>query len=620
MKDSTAVKLVICLFAVGLAGCGQVSNFWTSPEEKINAAFPLAESAQYAKSSLLKELTNDNAKDVEAQFASRLKVRALTCAKGYSPNRFSSASDIRKRLESNTCFVESDNEIRKWLGLMRAGLLLAKPALRTTSKNQLGFLVADDFISGTRFAEEAAVAALQTQKTVSFVDFESTKPIFRGPNDSALGAISPNGRLFVTADGNGDVLKIREVESGAVVTEIPFVRAFQFKWLDARTAIYISREKRTTHILDFTTAREVQVLGVANGFDQAVRVVGSDDQYVLMGGSGVSKIQLIRNRMEPEVKLISEKPISGLSCALNTSGKTADGLHYFCVGENLKIVNLATMEVQIISFDPFRVQIGITTPNPDQILLRGYTQPSQGEDARYYLYSIRDRTLAQINRDKSLPDRFEHIGSINQQAVINQSRVEVLRSLSTLSPIPLDKFVVDAQEFLNLRKLAAFEKQAATSGGGSTSEPLASNVLAKGPLVDLARDAQIEGIGVYQGNGSGSQRSEARSTGYVEVRIRRSTKPIILVLSSYEPVRWMLVSEPGARLAGVLVSGYYPSQVVGAGSAPVIVSGSSYAYKVDSPQYRALNQSVANATGKEIGLFQGRYDGGQFSVGAVSRW
>jgi hypothetical protein len=53
---------------------------------------------------------------------------------------------------------------------------------------------------------------------------------------------------------------------------------------------------------------------------------------------------------------------------------------------------------------------------------------------------------------------------------------------------------------------------------------------------------------------------------------------------------------------------------------PVVVNGSTFAYKTDGSGYRALNQAVSNVIGKDIGVFQGRYDGGQFSVGSIARW
>ena len=78
-----------------------------------------------------------------------------------------------------------------------------------------------------------------------------------------------------------------------------------------------------------------------------------------------------------------------------------------------------------------------------------------------------------------------------------------------------------------------------------------------GPLANLARDAQIEAVGVYQGKAGGvTQTNDGRKMGYVKVRLRRSVKPVVLVLSSYEPVRWIRIPESGVRLAAVRVSGY----------------------------------------------------------------
>jgi hypothetical protein len=134
--------------------------------------------------------------------------------------------------------------------------------------------------------------------------------------------------------------------------------------------------------------------------------------------------------------------------------------------------------------------------------------------------------------------------------------------------------------------------------------------------LQLPRGAQVEGIGVYQGRSQGvGSLPGLRRTGNIEVRVRRSSRPIVVVLASYEAVRWTLIPEPGARIAAVLLSGYHPSEVVGAGRARVVNSGSAYAYKIDSREYMALNRDVARMVGQGIGLFQGRYEGAQFSVG-----
>jgi hypothetical protein len=103
--------------------------------------------------------------------------------------------------------------------------------------------------------------------------------------------------------------------------------------------------------------------------------------------------------------------------------------------------------------------------------------------------------------------------------------------------------------------------------------------------------------------------------GVIDVTVRRTSKPIILVLCSYEPVQWKLKIEPGAKLNAVLVSGYYTSQVSGAGSARVVLTGSTYAYSQGGPEFRRFNQEIMLWTGRTIDVFQGKYEGSTFSVG-----
>jgi hypothetical protein len=137
---------------------------------------------------------------------------------------------------------------------------------------------------------------------------------------------------------------------------------------------------------------------------------------------------------------------------------------------------------------------------------------------------------------------------------------------------------------------------------------------AKAQIPNLAPDAQIEAIGVYQ-SGKRERNKEARSAGNVVVRVRRTTRPLVLVLSSYEPVLWVLMPEPGAKLSAVIVSGVHESKVFGHGNARVVVAGRHYAYKADGNEYAALNRDVKRLAGRSIDLFQGQYEATMFAVG-----
>ncbi|GHU38535.1 hypothetical protein AGMMS50256_37910 [Betaproteobacteria bacterium] len=135
-------------------------------------------------------------------------------------------------------------------------------------------------------------------------------------------------------------------------------------------------------------------------------------------------------------------------------------------------------------------------------------------------------------------------------------------------------------------------------------------------LPELGRDTQIEAVGIYEGDtGSKPRGFQEYPTGSVEVRIRRSNKSVVLVLSSYEPVRWSLAMEPGARLSAVLISGYHASEVVGTGAARVIRIGSAHAHAANSNDYNVLNAATIRTVGAGIQVFQGSYKGKSFSVG-----
>jgi hypothetical protein len=101
----------------------------------------------------------------------------------------------------------------------------------------------------------------------------------------------------------------------------------------------------------------------------------------------------------------------------------------------------------------------------------------------------------------------------------------------------------------------------------------------------------------------------------VQVLVFGTPRPIILSLNSYDPVRWVITLEPGAKLAAVLSSGYGQQEVIGAGNARVYQMGRQYAYKRGSPEFAALDAEVMHWTGKGIGVFQGTYTGATFTVG-----
>lgn len=149
---------------------------------------------------------------------------------------------------------------------------------------------------------------------------------------------------------------------------------------------------------------------------------------------------------------------------------------------------------------------------------------------------------------------------------------------------------------------------------------------------------EVVAVGVYQAGSSWRPELEeglvlnlpspGPSLQPARVRDRRAT-PHVLVLTSYEPVEWVL-DLAGSSVTRVIVSGYHLSRVTGAGSVPVeIASGehgddlAAYAYQTVERQehtvqadedWLELEQAVRQRVGAPIAHFAGCYQGSQVVV------
>jgi len=127
-------------------------------------------------------------------------------------------------------------------------------------------------------------------------------------------------------------------------------------------------------------------------------------------------------------------------------------------------------------------------------------------------------------------------------------------------------------------------------------------------------NTRVEAIGVYEGAlpGGRTRKFREKIAGTVTVTVGSMKTPLALVLSSYEPVNWV-VQSGGARVTHILISGRGESKVNAVPGADVMRIGSAYAYKNGGTG--ALNASVMQYLGRGIDRFQGIYTGSSFSVG-----
>jgi hypothetical protein len=607
---------------VSLAGC---EFLFLDAEGKINAAVPLPQEVQITKGELLSKAPAEQKKKIENEFASKLKLRALTCAKGYSPSRFASIEKVQKDLPDRSCFNEEDANIARWIGMRRVAVMLAEPPLKPLPATAPKFIVGDAFIQGVQFAQQAGVVLLETMQSLQLLELESGKTIFKLPkSDSQMGFLSPNGRLFTS--GVIGRVSIRSAETGAVILEVPKARAHNFRWIDDKTALYNTDDSNKLMLVDFVNGSESPVSEIQGPHSGIVPAAEANGEFLVGTYRTIVKAAIDRTGQGASIRLIDEKPAVGRGWALNTSGLTADGKRWFSGSKELTMTSLATLEQEKISFEPLYVQTAIATPDPNKILLTGFVQGVNSSGI--YLFSFADRTISQVDKNKLVSTRLLYIPTLKKLAAIADSKIAVLDELPTEEPVALTKFMNDAQEAANQRKLDEAQRMEALQNGapavmpGSYGRYGGSSSLAPAgapaPFAELAKDAKIEAVGVYQpprASGRPGELRGAKEAGTIVVRVRPSSKPVVLVLSSYEAVHWDLKLEPGARLAAVLVSSYKQPRVTGNGAARVMMMGGQYAYKIDTSEYNVLNMAVQRMTGKPIYYFQGRYEGSEFSVG-----
>lgn len=617
----TALALVLTL-----AGCDEFSF---GPEAKINAAIPLSPELVSQKNALLNELASSKRGAFNTEWGRRMKLRALTCAKGFSPAWYATSASTREKLTDHACFQEHDNDIAKWIGYQRIGILLAKPALKPIPANPTKFLVGEESIKGFSFASEAGVAMLGTSKeTTLIVDLQSGQILYRNNTGGGdIGGFSPNGRMMTVADKAHSHVKVFNTETGEEIGKIQKTREWKLYWLGNEGAIYVKDGEFKTFLMDFATGTESELGAIRGEVNGVFRVPGEKNKFVIGTYDTVVKAEISRSDGRLKLDILNEQKLEGRAWSRNLTGQTAD-YRFLFNGEQsgLVITNVETLEQEKIEFGPGAFIHGITaTADPDKLLIRTNAAilGDTTQQTRDTLYSISDKSLALL-QSKERGNFPVFVPTINA-LLSGTGRLDVI-NLSPAEPaIAVAKIAAERRQIETDRKLAEADRQWNLSQGnqrlpsaqqGSTfPTPSISPAPIISPLGSLAGNARIEAIGVYQATNPNARPGEPRKTGIVEVRVRRSDKPIVLVLSSYEPVRWMLISESGARLAAILLSGYHQSSVVGAGSSQIVNLGQNFAYSSDSREYKMLDEEVMRMTGRRIQMMQGRYDGSAFSVG-----
>lgn len=638
LRTTIAVGLLALLSACGLG------ERFASAEDRINRVLPPGPAVASAvqRLSAMPEQDATAAKAFAEHHAARLKVRALNCADGLSVGVFDSDEKLLRRLNNKTCFEAADAELARWLNLYRAHRLLGLGPLRPIPGQPPKLIPSAEFISGLAFASHAGVALLSGPAYQIAVDIGTGEEIRR---DAAIrgfpnpGPMSANGRL-VRSHRDGGV-SMRMVDTGEVLAEFPANQSFA--WLNQRFILTFEHPARDVRLHDMVTGRETVVGGLSfdNAFASLLPIPGSTTQFVAIAKRNALTLELVEQNGSTQAKVTAMVPAPPYPPQVIDSAVTPDGKTLVSrQPAHFSFLDLQDLKFSETSLAPMSANEILPTPDPDEFLVTValHSRDVSTSVARKFVLSRSKNTLAPTAAN-SAGERHVWIAPLKRLGLVNDRHIMVLERIDATEAKPADQVVATLLDEFNQRALARFAAvtQAPPSGPISAEAPSARGAhitsvippraathtaqpgigAAQPPLAQIAIDAQIEGVGVYQGTGAALRQGMSRAAGVVEVRVRRSTRPTVLVLSSYEPVRWMIITESGARLAAVLLSGYHASTVVGAGNAPIVQLGQDFAYTGHGAGYQQLQRSVERLTGRQIGLFQGRYEGTNFSVGSL---
>ncbi len=125
-------------------------------------------------------------------------------------------------------------------------------------------------------------------------------------------------------------------------------------------------------------------------------------------------------------------------------------------------------------------------------------------------------------------------------------------------------------------------------------------------LYDLGDRSFVEAVGVFKAD-------SASENNTIDIRVKRSSRPVILVLSSKEAVRWNVTLESGAELSAILLSGSSSQTIAGVTGVRVIELGTTSVYQ--DTQLPQLQRELTKKIGRPADRFQGQYAAKNFALG-----
>lgn len=606
------LRLVALMAACAVVtACSDLRDVFLPAHAKLTLAFPPDAQVRVAEQGVRDLLAADQAAldRFAADYASRLELRALTCLQSVAVGRFDAVSKVRSLPVSRDCLQQQDAALRTHLGLRWVGLKLAAPALRPFARlGPARAMAASDTTSVSSLdAASAAGVALVQGSNGEFVSIE----IPGGKRIAALPAldasrpiqvvaptarISPNGRIAAIRVRRSAVM-FADAETGARIWDCEEIRDV-LAWLpEIRAALAADAKTGTLVLLDLERGTVAPHPSGLNPSAWAIAIPSKGSDALVGSPSEAVLLQHERTAQGVESSVVKAFPFerfkgpSVVPPVLMQDGRTL----VYVTGRSLATVDLGSGEKKSWSMDAAVIHELIKL---DETGLLVDTTTQSGREQQPWLFDVARSTLASARPDVDVSSRLMGLAGRAGYAVTTGARTWIGDEVQADTPVAIESVLGR----MNLeRELAKLDSPQVAAGVDSSHVG--------------TRAGRVEAIAVYEGKAAVHGVGMPTTPGTVEVVVRRSVEPIVLVLSSYEPVTWNLRVQPGARLAEVLVAGYNPSKVVGAAGARVTELGRSHCYK--SPSCGELRAAVRRVTGKDFARYQEDYVGAAFVVGGT---
>jgi hypothetical protein len=247
----------------------------------------------------------------------------------------------------------------------------------------------------------------------------------------------------------------------------------------------------------------------------------------------------------------------------------------------------------------------------------------QDYDEVFELVEMGEEILDQLNNllDDIEDGRFSTDPSDNELQNLIE---ELMEQVADQQDVPS----VDEREDMSERELQSvisdlMEQIANEQGDGLNDSAMSQD------FWDVDRNDAVFVVGAYQGtypNGA-SRGFQQHPQGEITVNMTKQAgwiEDTMLVLTSYEPVKWVLTGDAVTdAVTRVFLSGYYDQEVVGISSDVEVIHMSHqsgdreyfYAYEENSRNHRELIDFLEDETDQEIYHFKGAYSLDEVSLG-----